>query len=197
LILVAAFSIIIWKSGEWFFGGSRESFGPLHSYVFICLSIAIASLAALNSIYVSSITSDTQRPFLVINNITTLLSRQHDNITFKRSSIYIENKGPLPADKISILVKITEEYGNKVYYVLSPDKIIPVCFPNECIEDIIFRLKDNNISVPRECDLMLKTKIEITYENRLTNKRYRTIMSYHVQNEGGKMIPIPEESYWD
>jgi hypothetical protein len=64
LLLVLIFAIVIWRSGQWFLAGSVETFGPLHNYSFIWLSIAIASVAALNSIFAATITSDTHRPFL-------------------------------------------------------------------------------------------------------------------------------------
>jgi len=71
LLGVGGIACLIWFSGDWFFAGSRETFGPLNSYIFIWVSIAIAAIAALNAGTASIIASRslrltraTTRPFL-------------------------------------------------------------------------------------------------------------------------------------
>lgn len=95
-------AILIWFSGDWFLGGSRQTFGPLHNYGFIWLSIVIASIAALNSWIMSHVASKsleltraTQRPFLtyVVDN---LILDESGTASLK---IIVSNKGNLPAEK--------------------------------------------------------------------------------------------------
>jgi len=83
-VFIVIVAVIIWLSGDWLYAGSRETFGPLNSYIFVWISILIASIAATNTVIASIMTRDSlritedsleltraiQRPFLNIDRAT-------------------------------------------------------------------------------------------------------------------------------
>lgn len=90
---------LAWFSGEWFFAGSVQTFGSLHSYSFIWLAIIIATIAALNSIFTTTIASETQRPLLARSGKHILAVKQGDYVIIP---FVIENFGTIPARAVEV-----------------------------------------------------------------------------------------------
>ncbi len=126
LFIESVLATLIWFSGEWFFGGSVETFGPLHSYGFIWLSIVIASIAALNSIFSTTISSDTHRPFLSKEGIVDVIPGTN-SVTLRFT---VTNTGSLPADVANTQIRffaeneeIKEDNESTIYHIEVDPKI--------------------------------------------------------------------------
>ena len=100
---------VIFASLIWLIFGGRQTFGPLNTYVIVCVSVVIASIAALNSIFASinardsltatrkslELTRKMIRPFLSMSDVMIPVSRIGDNVTL---TFKIENSGSLPSN---------------------------------------------------------------------------------------------------
>ena len=102
---------IIVATMVWYFGGAEKAFQTVSNYVFLCASVVIASVAAVNSILASvtahdslmltrdslELTRATQRPFLAMINTKIIFAQ-----TKSRVEIIVTNTGSLPANAVSI-----------------------------------------------------------------------------------------------
>ena len=200
---------LIWLSGDWFFGGSRQTFGPLNSYIFIWFSIVIATIAALDSVRASDVASKsleltraTQRPFLNVLGITVIWSRNDGSPTpVNYFVIHISNTGIFPANQVSVVLNVSKTDSDNQKHLFVVEREIPsICFPNEEIVNLIFREAEEKEKLTVALQGKLKVQIEISYQNKLTQKIHKTIRSYLVQyfpTAQSEPIPLREEDYWD
>jgi len=117
----------------WFIFEGRQTFGPLNTYVIVCLSVVIASIAALNSLLASSIASDTQRPFIYTADSINV-KRVGDQI---RLIFNIYNSGSLPGKDVNTDItffdkdeEITEENLSSKYESEVVKSESSILFPN-------------------------------------------------------------------
>lgn len=128
LILIALFALlvseailacVIWVSGYWFWAGGRETFGPLSSYILTWLSIAIASIAALGTVFAFSATRESyevakesleltramQRPFLAwkASPLITIMPNM------VKLELKIENTGSMPASDVHAYIQFFDK----------------------------------------------------------------------------------------
>ncbi len=202
LILFAAviiFATLIWYAGDWFLGGSRETFGPLNSYVFIWVSILIALVAALNAMLASSLASEVQRPFLNVFRIHVNWSKHDKQPTNVNSFIIgVINTGVFPADRINILFTAGNDVKKKRKFIMD-GKIAQILFPNQDEPNLTFK-EDGDDRLIVNYGEKLPVEIEIRYRNKLTNKIHKTIRSYQAQYDppvNSEPMPLPEGDYWD
>lgn len=203
LFMVVIVAILIWFSGEWFFGGSVQTFGPLHSYGFIWLAILIAILAATNTIIASAtakdaleLTRNTMRPFLTVSGykIISLSGKAAMEII-----IYIKNSGPLPADSVSVdtvLITVKDKYGTE--QELQKDRLVEKAIYFPSIDEtlhVVPSAKNSQLIL----DEKTKIRIIINYRHRLAKESCQTVSSYKIFRsvEGNYLFkPLPEESQW-
>ena len=203
-------AFLIWFSGDWFFAGSRETFGPLNSYIFIWFSIAIATIAALNSARASVVASKslelsraTTRPFLnVVGGISVIWSRNDGSPTpVNYFVIHIGNTGIFPADHVSVVLNVSKTNSDNQKHLFVVEREIPsICFPGEEIINLIFREAEEKEKLTVALKGKLKVQIEISYQNKLTQRIHKTNRSYLVQYFPAATsgpISIKEEDYWD
>jgi len=206
LIVLGAEGILaclLWFSGEWFFSGSKETFGPLNNYVFIWLSILVATIAALNAVLASTIASDSQRPFVNVNRIHVNWSRNDSSpIAVENFLIGINNAGVFPADQVSIFFNVCGSDGDKEKQHLFKmhEENAAIYFPNEDMPNLMFVEADTKDKLTVQSGGKLQVKIIISYENKLTQKTHKTVRNYLAEyNPEAQQCPIPitEEDYWD
>jgi len=132
IVVVGEISLacLIWFSGEWFLAGSRETFGPLNSYIFIWLSIVIATIAALNTVMASLIASKS----LELSRATTRpsLTLQEADIIAPETLVrlVVKNTGTLPAENGKFKVNIIPiQEPDRPEIILEGE--IPLLFPND------------------------------------------------------------------
>ncbi|MCJ7426319.1 MAG: hypothetical protein MUO17_04210 [Dehalococcoidales bacterium] len=134
LAFIAFWAILFWYLAEWFWGGGRQTFESLHSYGFIWVSIAIASVAALNSMLASSIASEAQRPFISLQPGTIPVIETVNEITIK---LEIKNTGTMPGNDVTADIgffdedeEITEANMSKKYPTETQRLPYLTMFPN-------------------------------------------------------------------
>lgn len=195
---------LIWLSGDWFFGGSRQTFGPLNSYIFIWLSIVIASIAALSSVRASEMASKsleltraTTRPFMTYSKF---------GITFPSDlailHIWICNTGVHPADNVSVdiaLFTIASKDG-KEQPLTSPFRTSALFFPKQ---ELIFSF---GVEDPKHVDLIKAEKtlvrISIDYQYTLTGTKHQTVQAFKLlKGKSGitsfALQLVSDKSYWN
>ncbi len=199
--LVVIFAVLIWKSGDWFLPGSVITFGPLHNYVFIWISILIASVAALNSILASLIARDSQRPFLNVSRIHINWSKLEGSpTTIINFLIGVDNTGNFPADEVSILFNVRKGEGDSEQHQFLMREESPIYFPNENKPNLHFSEPDDKEKLVVEQGGRLQVQIKISYKNKLTHSSHKTFRSYRVQytpTVQESPLPLPEGDYWD
>ncbi len=207
---------IIWYSGDWFFAGSKETFGSLHGYFFIWIPVIIATVAALNSVFASinardsftttaralEFTRATQRPFLNTYDFDVNWTRNDGQPTSVGNFRFgFHNKGAFPADQVSVLMKVSKkEIDDKQYLFTASEGITPLCFPTEEITNLVFTEVAGKEKLEVEPKGELKVRIEIKYKDKLTQETHKTNRSYLVQyNPSARHgpIPLPKEDDWD
>ena len=193
----------------WTLGGGRETFGPLSSYIFISLSLIIATAAAASSAISSMIASSslkltraTQRPFLNKRQFYVDWSStdgKQTSVNYFCFGYY--NKGAFPADQVSVLMKISKKETDDKQYLFAASEGTPsLCFPNEEIVDLRFTEVDDKEKLVVDLKDELIVRIEIEYKNKLTQETYKTNRSYLVQYDPtarGDPTPLPKEDRWD
>jgi hypothetical protein len=151
LAFIALWAVLFWYCGEWFWGGSRQTFGSLHGYGFLWLSIAIASVAALNSMLASSIASDAQRPFISLQPGTIFVIEAEKEFTLK---LEIKNTGTMPGNNVTADIgffdedeEITEDNLSKKYPAETRRQPFLTLFPNvPCNVIYTFDLRQKPVS---------------------------------------------------
>jgi len=196
---VAIIAALCWCSGEWFFSGSRVTFGPLNSYVFIWVSIFVASAAALNSLLASSIASEVQRPFLNISKIYVQWSRTDGQpSTINYFVVDVLNAGVFPADNVSVDFNIwRENIDKKKYPLIIKRSTTSVYFPSLDNITLFFEEPVEEEKIVVDSGGKLQVKTVLSYRNKLTNRTHKTVREYKVQHTNNDLTPIPERDYWD
>ena len=209
VVVEVILACLIWLSGDWFFDGSRQTFGPLNSYIIIWFSIVIATIAALNSVRASDVASKslelsraTTRPFLNVVGISVIWSRNDGSPTpVNYFVIHIGNTGIFPADHVSVILNVSKTNNDNQKHLFVVEGEIPsICFPGEEINNLIFReTKEEEQLTVAKLD-KLKVMIEISYQNKLTYQFHKTIRSYLAQyfpTAQRAPTPLREGDYWD
>jgi len=182
----------------WTLGGGRETFGPLSSYFFICLSIVIATIAALNAAIASVVASKsleltraTTRPFL------TITGGKYEGV-MQRMQLRIENTGLLPADDMSLEIE-TIEPKNIVSSLVKLIDISTSIFPNEYKTEII--AVNAKLSAEINSGAELKVLVKITYyfegEPHHTNRMLHLPPSKSGRQAEEQLDFLSEGNYWD
>jgi hypothetical protein len=222
--LIAIVNLAVWVGGGvfsyiiWIFGGGRETFGPLNSYIFIWLSIVIASTAALNSAVASVIASKaleltraTTRPFLTYL-VGGIVLDEGNKVAFLR--IVVSNKGNLPAENpfLQILQVThrseageptgTQELRNsipepsKLRELLKDKKKMPdaTFFPDETRQSTITFGPD----MLREYQQSKCVAIAVVISYQSMQREYETIRWFLDDKESPEVRfkPIPEKDYF-
>jgi len=169
--------------------------------IFAGLSALVASRSLEKTKESLELTRNTQRPFLNVSRCAPVWSKNDNGqTTVNYFVVDITNTGIFPADKISVLFNICEAGGSQKRLLTTTNHITSICFPNDVMQNLIFKEPDDENKLRVQPGDKIKVQIEISYKNKLTNKPHKTIRSYLAQDvplENEKIIPLPEEDYWD
>lgn len=196
---------LIWLSGDWFFGGSRQTFGPLNSYIFIWFSIVIATIAALNSVRASDVASKsleltraTQRPFLNVESDVTCYMYPK---SIGRIIVGINNKGNFPADEVSASCEMRRIKRSAVDNFSIPFQDGKEYYPSYCFPDDDIQYFFEKGGIQMEHEDKLEVYITIKYKNKLTEEKHKTIRAFSMIFTPGDrneiLPPYPQGDYWD
>lgn len=210
VIIETAIAILIWFSGEWFLAGSRETFGPLNNYVFIWLSIVIASIAAFGTVLAFSTSHDsfnitkeslditkkaleltraTTRPFLSVQS-----GDAHMKITANEiiTEYVITNSGSLPASEVETDITffdidedVTEDNQSKKYPI--PNELYQLSGQSSCTT--IFP----NRSIRLESQLNLKDKAYMKLNHNIDNGKVKLRLSIFYKYKSSNYKTIQTE----
>ncbi len=205
LIALAIECLIAWRL--WVELNGRETFGPLNRYFFLWISIGIGSIAIINSITASllasnslELTRSTTRPFLNVSGIKVRWNTDDKGVRINYFILQTGNKGTIPADKVSVLFNVNKTNDkNNLHTLISDSEIPSIWFPGEGMSSLKFREAETDKFMLDVGD-DLKLKIEISYQNKLTQKTHKTSRSYLVKctpTAHEEPNPIPEEDDWD
>lgn len=200
-----ALASLIWFSGACFFAGSRETFGPLNSYIFIWLSIIIATMAVINSVFATTLANETQRPWLYMigGNIT---ATERDN-RYTVLPFILCNSGPLPATNIDSHIdffaneeEITEDNESRVFKVATSGEETPMLLPNDTYtEEFVLDNQNPNDGQLLDCIKQGKTKVRFRISYESLSRKHLTIQTYRLSKlewqEDLALIPIPPQKW--
>ncbi len=173
---------------------------------FAVLAIVVATFFASRSLKITGnsleLTRATQRPFLNAPGITVIWSGNDGSPTpVNYFVIQISNTGIFPANQVSVVLNVSETDSDSQKHLFMVEREIPsICFPNEEIVNLIFREAEEKGKLTVALQGKLKVQIEISYQNKLTQKIHKTIRSYLVQyfpTAQSEPTPLREEDYWD
>lgn len=191
LVLEGFFAWLFWVS----FNG-RVTFGPLNSYIFIWLSIGIASMAALSSVIASFIASSslelakgslkltrdsleltraTTRPFLSIAKATFRSISPNGKSEVK---LLLCNTGALPANKVSIeleLYQLENEGANETSLGIRKQNL-PIFLPKE-ERGVIFSVAPQIADLVAEKGRQMLQVVRIKYQS--VDKECNTFRTYY------------------
>ena len=196
---------IIWFSGDWFFAGSRETFGPLNSYIFILLSIIIATIAAINSIFATTLANETQRPWLYPLGGEVAPYESHNRYTVLPFTI--SNSGSLPATNIYCNIdffaneeKITEDNKSHVFEVAIKREETHMLPPNGTFtEQYILDIQNPNDRQLLDCIKQGKTKVRFRISYESLSRKHLTIQTSELSqskwDENLQFRPIPPQKW--
>ena len=179
----------------------------------MCLSVLIASIAALNSIFSSVIdqeslattseslglTRATQRPFL---NVVAPVYYSLYPATISKIAPAICNKGVFPAEKVSVQCAVCHNALNAKKHLLALEEENPsIHFPDETIRYTFEEKGSDPNALKIKSGDELRVYITISYKNKLTQNKHKTVRSYLIQcnppTDKAALIPLPEGDYWD
>lgn len=203
----------------WFVFNGSQAFGSVNSYAFIWLSIVIASVAALSSMFGSvsehdsltvttqslerttealELTRATTRPFLNVSTPKSIVAQSS-------MELVICNTGNIPADRVEILCTLCTMEKEEVVkeYELTPwTKQAPsIYFPGDEVgPHYSWSPKDYDF-VDDETRRKTTIRVTIDYRNKLTQKTHTTNRMFMagVSNQAYiyQLVPIPPKDYWD
>jgi hypothetical protein len=139
----------------WFTLGGRQTFGPLNAYAIVCVSVIVASVAALNSMFASvaahdslELTRNSLRPFLYIAGSIGIKGVGK----FIRLTFTIQNSGSLPAEDVNADIdffyedeEVTEDNLSRKYQLPTREPVFSLVFPNSSYYPrYILNLQDEN-----------------------------------------------------
>ncbi|MBA7696497.1 hypothetical protein ES703_105146 [subsurface metagenome] len=201
----------------WFIFDGRQTFGPLNTYAIVCLSVVVASIAALNSMFASvsahdslvttqeslELTRNSIRPFLyAFGPIDPKTSKSHVKFTFT-----IHNSGSLPANDVKTDIQffdkdeeVTEGNSSSKYAKPTADPVSPILFPNDDIYlKYSFDLKDANDAKlwKNMQNGKIKYRARITYTS--LGRKHETIQTVELLKQAGEKglarHPIPPQKW--
>lgn len=208
IILIAVEVIlasIIWRSGDWFFAGSRETFGPLNSYIFIWLSIIIATMAAINSIFATTLANETQRPWLYM--IGDKVTPDERNNRYTALPFILSNSGSLPATNIHCDIdffaneeKVTEDNKSRVFEVAIKREEPPMLLPNGTYtEQYVLDIQNPNDLRLLDCMKQGKAKVRFRISYESLSRKHLTIQTDELSQleleENPTFKPIPPQKW--
>jgi len=188
---------------DWIWDTYGQDYALMWVSLFIAVIVAIVALWALkitgNSL---ELTRATQRPFLNVLGITVVWSRNDGSPTpVNYFVIHISNTGIFPANQVSVVLNVSKTDSDNQKHLFVVEREIPsICFPGEEIVNLTFREAEEKGKLTVALQGKLKVQIEISYQNKLTQKIHKTIRPYLVQyfpTAQSEPIPLPEEDYWD
>ena len=196
---------IIWFSGAWFFAGSRETFGPLNSYIFIWLSIIIATMAVINSIVAITLANETQRPWLyMIGGKVTPYERNH---RYTVLPFILSNSGSLPATNVDSHIdffandeEITEDNESRVFEVPTREEETPMLLPNDTYtEGFVLDIQNPNDRQLLDCIKQGKTKVRFRVSYESLSRKHLTIQTDRLSKLEWEadlvLTPIPPQKW--
>lgn len=205
VIVEVALASIIWFSGAWFFAGSRETFGPLNSYIFIWLSIIIATMAVINSVFATTLANETQRPWLyMIGGEVTAYER---NNRYTVLPFIICNSGSLPATNIDCNIdffaneeKITEDNESRVFKVATKGEETLMLLPDGThTEEYVLDIQNPNDRQLLDCIKQGKAKVRLRISYESFSRKHLIIQTYELSKreweESPAFIPIPPQKW--
>jgi len=205
LIIACIFAIFIgfYFYIDWIWDTQGQSLALSQISLFIAIIVAIVALGSLkitgNSL---ELTRATQRPFLNVLGITVIWSRNDGSPTpVNYFVIHISNKGIFPANQVSVVLNVSKTDSDNQTHIFVVDREIPsICFPSEDIINLIFREAEEKEKLTVALKGKLKVQIEISYQNKLTQRIHKTNRSYLVQyfpTAQSEPTPLREEDFWD
>jgi hypothetical protein len=197
-----ALAVIIWYAG-----GGRATFQALNNYIFLCLSVVIASLAAIGSIFASMSAHDsltltqkslelaraTQRPFLTARTSSIRLNDDHGEVF-----LVVTNTGSLPADRVFVemtLWTLDSKAHERVLGAIKQDNAI--YFP-QANHKMLITVTKQPLKLIRE----EKTGVRLTmkYQHKLGDESFETITTWNIAKETGSSNYSfkldPQKSHW-
>ncbi|MBC8477720.1 MAG: hypothetical protein H8D49_05180 [Dehalococcoidia bacterium] len=197
----------------WEFLCPADAFPNVQNYLFFCITLLMASVAALNSILASmsahdsldatteglKLTRASIRPFL---NVMLTLARDFNR---DRAYLYaeIENTGDLPADGTAVKCEWYIQ-GNGIIETqqLREEKEFPsVIFPSVKTGPTFFveEAQVDRIGAPDS-----RVRISASYKNKLTSELHETRRTFRFAYAVGhttfhqiQAIPVSDEDYWN
>jgi len=162
-------------------------------------SIVIVLFAIWISIQSLNMARDTQRPFL---NVLETVHYSLYPASIQKIAFSICNKGVFPAEEVLVHCDVCHNKENAENHSLSLEKEIPsIYFPNEEIKHIFEEKKDDKNQLEIKSGNELRVQITISYKNKLTQKKHKTVRSYLMRcnppEEKAILIPLPKGDYWD
>lgn len=210
LVVLGVEVIVAWLI--WFIFGDRQTFGPLNTYVIVCLSVVVASIAALNSMFASvsardslvatreslELTTKMIRPFLSLSDVIPV-SRKGNSVTL---TLKITNSGSLPSKDTHANIdffdedeEVTEDNLSNKYHRL--DRIDGHClvFPdNYYYEVCILDLQDKNDLELWENINMGKIKFRLRIMYASFDNKYITIQTEYIAKQAWitqlRLLPV-------
>jgi hypothetical protein len=196
---------LIWFSGAWFFAGSRETFGPLNSYIFIWLSIIIASMAVINSIFATTLANETQRPWIYM--IGGKITSYERNNRYTVLPFILRNSGSLPATNVCCNIdffaneeKITEDNNSHIFEVAITREETPMLLPNDTYtEQYVLDIQNTNDRQLLDCIKQGKAKVRFRISYESFSRKHLIIQTYELSQpkweESTTFIPIPPQKW--
>jgi len=196
----------------WFIFGGRPTFGPLNTYVIVCVSVVIASIAALNSMFASinardsltatrkslELTRKMIRPFLSLSDVIPV-SRIGNNVTL---TLKITNSGSLPSNDTHSDIdffdedeEVTEDNLSNKYHCPDRTGKYSLVFPNNHYYELcILNLQDkNDVELWENINKgKIKFRLRIMYAS--FDTEYITIQTEHIAKPEGvtqlQLLPV-------
>lgn len=200
-----ALASLIWFSGAWFFAGSRETFGPLNSYIFIWLSIIIATVAVINSVFATTLANETQRPWLYMIGGKITATEKGNKYTVL--PFILRNSGSLPATNIDSHIdffaneeELTEDNASRVFEVPTRGEETPMLLPNDTYTDeFVLDIQNPNDAQLLDCIKQGKTKVRFRISYESLSRKHLTIQTDRLSKlewqEDLALIPIPPQKW--
>jgi len=191
-----------------------ETYG--RDYALLLASLFVATVVGLAVIFTLKLTKEsleatkksleltraTQRPFLNVLGISVIWSRNDGSPTpVNYFVIHISNTGIFPATQVSVVLNVSKTDSDNQRHLFVVEREIPsICFPSEEIVNLIFREEEKKKKLTVNLQGKMKVQVEISYQNKLTQKIHKTIRSYLVQyfpTAQSEPTPLRKEDFWD
>lgn len=175
----------------WYFSGAKTAFQTTSNYTFLCASVVIASVAAVNSILASVIAHDslkltqdsleltraTQRPFLTPTNLIITFAQTKSNL-----KAIVSNTGTLPAKNVSIDMTLHKiESADREIQVGNVRMVVSIAFP-QTNHLLALTISDEVLEQYRTLarEGKLRTRVTTTYHHSMTGEIFQNVFVYDV-----------------